>query len=141
MKPDIDHAPLVLRRTERGLEPRSRLASDLLSDYALHSEVEVRIKKRRSSPQNALYWVGLARLVEATDAYPTTQAIHNALKLDLGYTTPIRRLNGEIVWEPDSTAFSNMHGPDFQRYFDKARKLVIETFGCDPWAEAADNEA
>jgi hypothetical protein len=39
MKPDREKMPIILRRTERGLEPRSRLAADALAQYALHSDV------------------------------------------------------------------------------------------------------
>jgi hypothetical protein len=71
MKPDRERIPLVLRRTERGLEPRTRQAADLLAEYALHSDVEVSIKKRRSLPQLRLYWAMLQNAVTATNAWPT----------------------------------------------------------------------
>jgi hypothetical protein len=64
MKPDREKMPIILRRTERGLEPRSRLAADALAQYALHSDVEISIKKRRSAPQLRLYWAMLHELAE-----------------------------------------------------------------------------
>lgn len=136
-----DAPPLILRRTERGLEPRSRMARDILDKYPVHSDVEITIRKRRSSAQNALYWSGLQRFVEATDAYPTAQHAHEAVKMDLGYTTPVKSLRGEIRYVPDSSAFARMDAPAFARFFEAARKLVIETFGFDPWAEDKEEAA
>lgn len=127
--------PLVLRRTERGLEPRSRLAADLLSQYALHSDVEITIKKRRSSKQLARYWVMLSEVVEATGAWHSAEKLHEALKLDLGFVTPMRLLDGRMVYMPDSTAMSKMDAAEFRRFFDRAAARLAEVCGFDPLAE------
>ncbi len=130
-----ESSPLVLRRTERGLEPRSRLARELLDQYALHSDVEVSIKKRRSAPQLRRYWVMLHEVVEATGAWPTAEHLHSSLKLDLGYVTPIRLLDGGIVYVPDSAAMSSMDSAQFKRFFDAAAARLAETYGFDPLQE------
>jgi len=135
MKQDRETAPLVLRRTERGLEPRSRLARDLLEQYALHSDVEITIKKRRSSRQLARYWVMLTEVVEATGAWHSAEKLHEALKLDLGLVTPMRLLDGRMVYVPDSTAMSKMDAAEFQRFFDRAAARLAEVCGFDPLAE------
>jgi hypothetical protein len=135
MKTDRERIPLVLKRTERGLEPRSRQAADLLAAYALHSEVEVTIKKRRSLPQLRLYWAMLNNVIEATGAYPTAEAMHDSIKFELGYTTPMRLMTGQVVWVPDSVALSKMDSAQFQRFFDQAAELLARTYGFDPLAE------
>lgn len=124
MKPDREKIPLVLRRTERGLEPRSRQAADLLAGYALHSDVEVSIKKRRSLPQLRLYWAMLNNVIEATGAYPTAEHLHDALKMELGFTTPMRLLSGDVVFVPDSA--------EFRKFFDMAAAKLAEIYGFDP---------
>ena len=135
MKQDRETAPLVLRRTERGLEPRSRLARDILEQYALHSDVEITIKKRRSSRQLARYWVMLTEVVEATGAWPSAEKLHEALKLDLGFVTPMRLLDGRMVYIPDSAAMSKMDAAEFRRFFDAAAARLAEVCGFDPLAE------
>jgi len=135
MTPDRERMPLVLRRTERGLEPRSRLASDILSRYALHSDVEVTLKKRRSSPQNRMYWAMLQNVVDATDAYPSAEHLHDAIKLALGFTMPLKTISGEIVYVPDSTAFGKMDAARFKDFLDRAAALIAERFGFDPLAQ------
>jgi hypothetical protein len=135
MKPDREKIPLVLRRTERGLEPRTRQAADLLAEYALHSDVEVSVKKRRSLPQLRLYFKMLSNVVDATGAWPTVEHLHDALKMDLGFTTPVKRMDGEIVWIPDSAAMGQMDSVKFRKFFDAAQKRLAEVCGFDPLAE------
>jgi hypothetical protein len=135
MKPDRERIPLVLRRTERGLEPRTRQAADLLAEYALHSDVEVSIKKRRSLPQLRLYWAMLQNAVTATNAWPTAEHLHDAIKMDLGYTMPVKQMNGSIVWIPDSAAMGRMDSKEFKTFFDAAAKRLAEACGFDPLAE------
>jgi hypothetical protein len=137
MKPDRERMPIILRRTERGLEPRSRLAADALAQYALHSDVEISIKKRRSAPQLRLYWAMLHNVVEATGAFPDAERLHEALKLDLGFVTPMKLLDGRTVYVPDSAAMSRMDAAEFRRFFDAVVKRLAEVCGFDPLAHEA----
>jgi hypothetical protein len=137
MKPDREKMPIILRRTERGLEPRSRLAADALAQYALHSDVEISIKKRRSAPQLRLYWAMLHNVVEATGAFPDAERLHEALKLDLGFVTPMKLLDGRTVYVPDSAAMSKMDAAEFRRFFDAVAKRLAEVCGFDPLAHEA----
>jgi hypothetical protein len=132
---DKEQPPLVLRRTERGLEPRTKLAAEILEQYALHSDVELKIKKRRSLPQLALYWLMLRRVVDATGAWPSSQHLHDALKVDLGYTTPIKTMDGKLLMIPDSAAMAKMDSAQFKAFFDAAAKRLAEVCGFDPLAE------
>lgn len=133
--PDREKRTIVLRRTERGLEPRSRLDREMLEQYALHSDVEITIRKRRSHPQLRRYWVMLHQVVEATGAFPDAERLHEALKLDLGFVTPMKLLDGRMVYIPDSAAMSKMDAAEFSRFFDAAAKRLAEVCGVDPLAE------
>lgn len=137
MKTDADRMPILLHRTRLGLEARSREARDVLEKYALGAVVEVTLRKRRSSTQNALYWAMLQRVVDATGAYPTAPHLHDALKLELGYTTPMKTLSGEIRYIPDSTAFGKMDAALFRTFFDAATAKLAEIYGFDPVEQVA----
>jgi hypothetical protein len=134
MKTDREKIPIILRRTRAGLEPRSRLAHDQLAQYAEHSDVEVTVKKRRSLPQLRLYWAMLNNVVEATGAWPDAEHLHDALKMDLGYVTPIKTMDGKLVMLPDSAAMSRMDSAQFKRFFDAAAARLAEVCGFDPLA-------
>lgn len=132
MTPDREKIPLVLRRTERGLEPRSSIAREMLERYAVHSDVEVTIRKRRSLPQLRMYWAMLNAVVEATGAWATAEHLHDALKYDLGYVTPIKGMDGKTVMVPDSAAMAKMDAAQFKRFFDAAAARLAEVCGFDP---------
>lgn len=136
-----DTAPVVLRRTERGLEARSRLAADALGKYALHSDVEVTFKKRRSLPQLRLFWAMLQNVVDATGAYPTAEHLLDAMKVEMGYTSPMRLLSGDVVFVPDSIALNRMDSAQFRAFFDRAVELLARTYGFDPLAETPEAAA
>lgn len=136
-----DTPPLVLRRTERGLEAMNRLSADELEKFELHSDVEVTMKKRRSLPQLRLFWAMLQNVVEATDAYPTAEHLLDSIKMELGFTTPMRLLSGEVIFVPDSIALSRMDSEQFRNFFDRTVELLTRTYGFDPLAKTAKEAA
>lgn len=140
-KPARETAPILLRRTERGLEPRTRLSADLLAKYPLHADVEVTIKRRRSHPQLRLYWVMLHKVVEATDAFPDAEKLHEALKFELGFVSPMKLLDGRVAYVPDSAALTGMDADEFSRFFNKAAARLAEVCGFDPLAQVEAEEA
>lgn len=135
MKITREKPPLVLRRTERGLEARSRSAAELMNEIPLHCDVEVSIKRKRSHPQLRLYWVMLHNVCEATGAWPSAEHLHASLKLDLGFVTPVKLLDGRLIYIPDSAAMGNMDADQFRRFFDAAAKRLAEVCGFDPLSE------
>lgn len=128
---DTEKRPIILRRTARGLEPPTVADAEMLERYGMGQDLEVRVKARRSLPQLRLYWAMLQRTVEATGAYPTAEHLHSALKQALGYTTPIKTLDGEIQYWPDSIAFSRMDAAQFREFVDAAAAKIAEKFGFD----------
>jgi hypothetical protein len=137
MKTDLEKAPIQMRRTKAALVPVGAFDDERLEQYPEGSIVEVTIKRRRSNPQNALYWSALSKVVEATGAYPSAEKLHEALKFKLGLTMPVKMMDGTIVYLPDSTAFARMDQAEFKRFFDAAMQALAEAFGFDPLAEAA----
>jgi hypothetical protein len=70
--------------------------------------------------------------VLATDAYPTPQKLHKALKRALGYVEMIPDLNGGEFEDVDSIAISAMDQQEFQVYFNRAMELLAKLTGIDP---------
>ncbi len=131
-KTDRDKSPIILRRTNHGLAPLNGFDADRLAEYPFGADLEVTIKCRRSIPQLRAYWVMLQRVVDATGSYPTAEHLHEALKLEMGYTKPIRRFNGKTELVPDSVAISAMDAATFQLFFTAAEAKIAEAFGIDP---------
>lgn len=132
MKTDREKSIVMMMKTISGFIPVSAFDAEIVSQVPLHKHVEVEIKQRRSIPQMRRYWVMLGDVVKATECYPTAEHLHDVLKFEMGYVTPVKRLNGDIVLVPDSTAFSKMGPDEFKGFFDRAVRLISETYGFDP---------
>ncbi|GLK78015.1 hypothetical protein GCM10008171_32690 [Methylopila jiangsuensis] len=134
---DIERSPITMRRTPRGLEPVSALDAELIDRHPIGSDIEVSIRRRRSSAQNALYWSVLAAVIASGRcAFATAEHLHEALKEGLGYVVPRRLLDGSTAWRTDSTAFANMDAAEFRIFFDRAMEAISTQVlpGVDPIA-------
>lgn len=137
MKSDRERAPITMRRTKAALVPVGPFDDEMLEQYPDGAIVEVSIKRRRSNPQNALYWATLAKVVAATDAYPSAESLHEAIKMALGYTMPVKTFDGKLMYLPDSTAFARMDAVQFKEFFERAMELLAKLTGSDPLEQAA----
>lgn len=131
---DTDRAPIMMRRTPRGLSPVAAFDAERLDRYAIGADLEVSIKQRRSLPQQRLYWAVLGRVVENVDGWPTSDHLHDAIKLHLGYTQKLKTVDGRVIWMADSTAFASMDGAEFKIFMDRAFDLISTDIlpGVDP---------
>lgn len=131
-KRDIEKAPIICRKTQHGLSPVSAFEQELLDQYQLGAELEIKVKQRRSLPQLKTYWKMLSYVNEATELYPTAEHMHEALKLYLGYVTEVRTIDGKTFIMADSAAFAAMDGQTFQQFFKLVERTLAEKTGIDP---------
>lgn len=132
---------IIVRRTRRGLAPVSAFDEERLHGMALNTECEVKPLTKRSLPQLKLYWSILSRVVAATQIAPTAGHLHDILKVELGYCTPVRLLDGRTMLWPDSVALDAMLPETFRKYFDDAMMLIAERCGFDPLLEFSEGAA
>ena len=111
-----------MRRVVGGFEHSTPWVEEMLSQFAIGSEVEVRIMQRRSLPQLQLYWVILHLCVSnSEDKYGRAEDLHDALKIALGYSRRVPVIGGnEVIILPGSISFGKMTQGDFKVYFDRA---------------------
>lgn len=124
--------PIFMRRKSGTLVPVSAIDHDALQYVPEGQEIEINIRRRRSLPHQRRYWLILQKVVEATDAYPSAEHLHESLKCDMGYVRPMRELNGKLRIVPDSTAFEAMDQTEFTAYYERAMARLAEVFGVDP---------
>ena len=134
MKSDREKRPIFFIVRAGALIPASMADVEVLDRYKIDSEVEVTFKQRRSLPALQAYWAGLHRVVEAVDNYPSSEHLHNAIKMALKLVTPVMTFEGKLIYVPDSVAISAMDDAEFAEFFKRAQRLVIERFGFDPWS-------
>jgi hypothetical protein len=94
--------------------------------------VRVEVKRPRSVQHNALYWSQLHEIVASgATKYPTAEHLHDAIKAEMGYVSPVYRLDGSVVFVPDSTAFEKMTQKDFNAFYERAIELIQTHLGID----------
>jgi len=119
-------------RQGNALVPEMQMDCRALEGIAPNQRVKVEIRQWRNSSRFRLYWQMLQKVVDATDCAPTSEYLHSAIKLEIGYGTPVKLANGMKVLVPSSVSFSSMDEPTFQKFFDDAARYLAETYGIDP---------
>lgn len=120
---------LIMRVSGSGLTPVSQMDAELVEALPHGVDLEVTAKfNKRSHPQLRAYWAGLHELVKATEAFPSAEHMHEAIKFHLGYTKPLKTVTGQVVHVPDSAAFDAMDGGEFKTFLDRVQRLCLETY-------------
>lgn len=119
-----ERAPIQMVRRGSFLAPYTPFDSEQLERFSAGKVLRVRVSQARSAKQLRLYRAMLNLVVANLDQEVTDDALHEWMKLKLGYTMPIRQRNGDIVHVPASVAFDKMDQPTFQRFFDEAKRMV-----------------
>lgn len=126
-----EQAPVYLVRKGNALFPELQMDLERLQAIPNGRSVRVELKQPRSNERLRLYWRMLSYVREATDCAPTSEYLHSAIKLELGFGTPVRLRNGMTVLVPSSVAFDKMEEPEFHTFFNKAVEFLTSTYGFD----------
>jgi hypothetical protein len=118
-----------------------RYGSNLVGEMAADREriaeikegerVRVDVRTGRVPSRLRFYWSFLHEVVKATECCPTAEALHELIKLETGYTTPVK-VRGYTVLVPRSIAFSSMSEEEFTKFLQDGLRFVAETYGITP---------
>lgn len=121
---------LIMQREGNRLVPFDAKATEDLMALPFGRGLACKVWLPRSIQQHRWYWVELSNVVKATGCAPTSDHLHEALKLALGYTMPVFDAKGEIISHvPDSTAFDKMPQHVFAQYVRDVEQALAERFG------------
>lgn len=126
------HKPSVVCRFENGkLTPATSFDAELMQElYRPGADYYITAKRvRRSLPQLAAYWIGLKRIVDATEAYPTRNHMHEALKVDAGFVEERMTPRGARYKAADSIAMEEMDQDQFNTFLEIADRICLEVYG------------
>jgi hypothetical protein len=123
---------VLLRRSGLILRPADGLAEQDMERFPLGRDLLCTLKAPRSNVHNRLYFACLSRVAENLDQAITKDALHEWLKLRLGYATPILLRSGKVEWVPESTRFNRMDQSEFNTYSKLAFEMIYAGFGIHP---------
>ena len=134
--------PILLQVCPDGLRPYDRISAEDLGELVNGQVLTCKPRKGRTKDRNAAYWVGLGKAVKASEAWPTSNRLHNDLKRLCGYVdTYFNPLTEREEIRVQSTAFDKMSESEFAAYFRLAQHKFIAAMGFDPWAREAEDAA
>lgn len=126
------------------LRPVDDIAQAFMRDLTEGDVVKLGLPKRPRNPdRHRYYWALLTIAVENSDRWPSTEALHHAMKLHLGLVEEIVAIDGEIILRPKSTSFSRMSEAEFAAYLDKVVATICTHVipGLDPMTLRMEAEA
>ena len=123
-----ERPPLFLAKENNCLVPTYEMDMRLFDAIPNGAIIEACIKQQRSSWRLKAYWKMLHEVVKATECAPTSEALHQIIKLETGYTTDVL-LRGFKVKIPASISFEKMSEPEMIDFFDHAKRFLAEAYG------------
>lgn len=124
---------IIMRRTGYHLYAIGLAEQEALMEYPEGKDFWVTIRRKRSNAHHALYWARLEKVIESgATRYHSAADLHKAIKYEMGYVKPVRKLSGEIIYEPDSISFDRMDQTEFNSFFETVMRLLGEYFGINP---------
>lgn len=116
-------------RRGNALVPEMAMDCRALDGVAQGQKVRIEIKEWRNLDRLKAYWAMLHDVVEATECAPTTERLHEVLKLENSFVDHVRLPNGFLVAIPASIALDKMSEPEFIAFFQSAERWLAATFG------------
>lgn len=123
--------PIWVERRGQGLWPSMQLDADEIARFPMGEKIEVRLHSGRVPKRLRFYRSFLSRVVAATDCAPNADALHEAVKLNTGFATPVL-IKGYHVNVPRSVAFDKMTEQEFGEFLTAALKWISEAYGITP---------
>lgn len=136
-----ERPPMIMARRGGFLAPWTPADSLQLEKLPTGVALKVRATQPRSLPQHRLYFVMLDLVADNLDQDLTGDDLHEWVKLKVGCVKPIRLRNGDIAEVPASIAFDKMEQAEFQKFFDRAKRLLVEHVIPGIGSEALEHEA
>lgn len=124
--------PIYCLRRGNYLVPEYAMDAEAIERFPHGQRIRVDLRTGRYPPRLRFYWQLLNKLVAATGCAANPEALHEALKLELGYANPIRLKTGMTILVPGSIAFDKMSEEDFSDFLDLAIEWIASNFGVTP---------
>lgn len=119
---------------KRGLAlvPVDREAREIMAGMKEGERAVFEHRNPRNARQHRKYFAILNRVVQATDEWPSVEALSFDIALELKRGTFIVAKDGSQHFRPDSRAVASMPQVEFARLYEDTMKLLAKWLGCNP---------
>lgn len=128
-KPAKESPPIYVMRRGLTLVPEMLMDADAIERMPANERIKVDLRTGRQPKRLRYYWKLLGKLVKATDCAPSAEALHEVVKLELGYVIHVRISGGIKAAIPGSIAFDRMTESEFTEFLDRAVEWIGMTYG------------
>lgn len=124
----------VGRFVKRGLAmvPANLPARQIMAKLAEGSGAFLELWLPRNMAFHRRYFALLNRVVQASDDWPSVEALSFDIMLELKRGTYVVAKDGSSHFRPDSRAVASMPKAEFERLYEDTMKLLTKWLGCDP---------
>lgn len=118
-----------LVRTPGGLKAADDAAIEALRRVAQGEVVRVELRKVRNPQFHRKFFALLQLVRDSTDAWPTTESLLAALKLEMGHADQHQARDGQVLMVPRSISFGSMDEIEFAEFYERALVTLAEMAG------------
>lgn len=126
-----EQPPIWVERKGAGLWPCMQLDADEIARFPFGEKIQIRLHTGRVPRRLRFYRSFLSKVVSATDCAPNADALHEAVKLNTGFVTPVL-IKGYHVNVPRSVAFDKMTEAEFGEFLHLALEFIASAYGITP---------
>jgi hypothetical protein len=108
-----------------------QLDADEIARFPFGEKIEVRLHTGRVPKRLRFYRSFLSKVVAATDCAPNADALHEAVKLNTGFVTPVL-IKGYHVNVPRSVAFDKLSEVEFGEFLKLALEFIASAYSITP---------
>lgn len=116
-----------VRRVMDRLVPADKVSADDLANLPANVDLKCVITRPRNARHHAKYFALVSAIFPHQSAYPTLKALHDELKIAVGYSYESRDLiTGEVRTHADSIAFDKLDQTEFEPVYERIVEAVLK---------------
>ena len=135
-----EQPPVYVMRRGDSLIGEMEADRDWIRQQPYGERIKATLHTGRSPAKLRWYWSFLHKVIAATECAPTAESLHSLIKLETGFTTPVR-VRGFTILVPASVAFGSMSETEFDTFCENAVRFIAETYGVTPEMAFAEEAA
>lgn len=122
----------LFRRVGNRLSPEDFAAEEMLEAIKDNDCAVIFVRKADNSDKSRNHWFLLLHAaLDHLEGFQDEDSLSDAIKVAVGHTRPIHKLDGEIIFLPKSISKAAMKEAEFQRFKNRGIYVLNQLLGFD----------